>query len=247
MLTLTKVGSSSMAAKFRIAAVGDIHFSQDDEGRYQEQFRSISKHADVLAICGDLTQHGNVREAEVLAGELKSCQVPVVGVLGNHDYALGEDQAIRRVMRPVMSILDEEPVVLRNIGFAGIKGFGGGFGHHMLAAFGEPGIKRFVQEAVNESLLLERALSQIEAEKKVVVMHYSPIIETLIGEPPEIFPFLGCSRLAEPIDQFGADLVLHGHAHRGSPSGRTSSQVPVHNVALAQLENPERPYMVIEI
>lgn len=235
------------AGKFRIAAVGDIHFAQTDVGRYQDQFQSISKHADALAICGDLTQHGHVREAEVLAGELRSCQVPVVGVLGNHDYAQGQDQAIREVMRSVMSILDEEPVVLGSIGFAGIKGFGGGFGHHMLAAFGEPGIKQFVQEAVNESLLLERALSQINAEKKVVVMHYSPIVETLIGEPPEIFPFLGCSRLAEPIDQFGADLVLHGHAHSGSPLGHTSNHVPVHNVALAQLENPKRPYLIIEI
>jgi Icc-related predicted phosphoesterase len=237
----------SKKSSLRIAAVGDVHFSLTDVGRYQDQFKNISQHADVLAICGDLTQHGYAREAEVLAAELKFCQIPIVGVLGNHDYEQGEEPAIREIMRDVMSILDEEPVVIGDVGFAGVKGFGGGFGRHMLAAFGETGIKNFVQEAVNESLVLERALIQIEAEKKVVVMHYSPIVETLIGEPPEIFPYLGCSRLAEPIDQFGATVVLHGHAHNGSPKGQTLSQVPVHNVALAQLENPDQPYMLIRV
>lgn len=239
--------NQNKAPKIKIAAVGDIHFGEHDGGRYQEQFKEIADHADVLVICGDLTQHGRSKEAEVLASELKYCRVPVLGVLGNHDYDKDENDAIREVIRPVMKLLDEEPIVINDIGFAGTKGFGGGFGGHSLAAFGEPAIKAFVHEAVEEALLLENALQRIEASKKVVILHYSPVPETLKGEPPEIFPFLGSSRLAETIDTFGADLVLHGHAHHGSPRGQTIKGTPVHNVALAQLEDPKKPYLVFEI
>lgn len=233
--------------KVRIAAVGDIHFGESDSGRYQQQFKEISDHADVFVICGDLTQHGHAKEAEVLAGELRYCRIPVLGILGNHDYEKNEQEAIRDALRPVMHLLDEKSTVVNEVGFAGTKGFGGGFGEHALSAFGETAIKSFVHEAVEEALTLENALKQLETAKKVAVLHYAPIAETVRGEPPEIFPFLGSSRLADPIDMFGADLVLHGHAHHGSPKGKTLKGIPVHNVALAQLENPEKPYLVFEV
>lgn len=233
--------------KIRIAAVGDIHFGENDVGRYQDQFKEISDHADVFVICGDLTQNGYAREAQVLAEELKYCRIPVIGVLGNHDHDKDEDGAIREALRPVMTLLDEDSIVLEGIGFTGTKGFGGGFGGFTLAAFGEPATKAFVHEAVEESLKVENELRRLESDKKVVVLHYSPIPETLKGEPPEIFPFLGSSRLADSIDTFGADLILHGHAHHGSPKGKTVKGIPVHNVALAQLEDPKKPYLVLDM
>lgn len=239
--------SGAELSKLKIAAVGDIHFGENDIGRYQEQFKEIASHADVFVICGDLTQNGNAKEAQVLAEELKYCHIPVVGVLGNHDYEKGEDAAIRKALRPMMKLLDEEPLILQDVGFAGTKGFGGGFGTFTLSSFGEPATKAFVHEAVEESLRLENSLRRLNAGKKVVVLHYSPIVETVKGEPPEIFPFLGCSRLAEPIDMLEATLVLHGHAHHGSPKGHTTKGIPVHNVALAQLENPEKPYLVFTV
>src|SRR5690606_14805079 len=150
------------------------------------------------------------------------CYIPVIGVLGNHDYDKDEDQAIRDTLRPVMRLLDEDTVVINNVGFAGTKGIGGGFGAHSLSSFGEPAMKAFVHEAVEESLRLENMLNRLQTEKKVVVLHYAPIPETLKGEPPEIFPYLGSSRLADSIDMFGADIVLHGHAHHGSPKGATT-------------------------
>lgn len=231
----------------RIAAVGDVHFGENDVGRYQDQFKNISGDADVFVICGDLTQHGYAKEAAVLAEELRYCHIPVVGVLGNHDYDKDEDEGIREALRPVMRLLDEESMVIEDVGFAGTKGFGGGFGTAALSAFGEPATKAFVREAVEESLKLENALKRLETSKKVVVLHYSPIAETVKGEPEEIFPYLGSSRLAEPIDMLDADLVLHGHAHHGSPKGQTTKGIPVHNVALAQLEDPKKPYLVFTI
>ena len=239
--------SEAASGKVRVAAVGDIHFGEHDSNRYQDQFKSIAEHADVFVICGDLTQNGNAKEAQVLADELRYCSIPVLAVLGNHDYEKDENDAIREALRPVLTLLDEEPVVIKDVGFAGIKGFGGGFGTYALSAFGEPATKAFVHEAVEESLRLENALRRLEAKKKVAVLHYSPIAETVKGEPLEIFPFLGSSRLAEPIDMLDVSLVLHGHAHHGSPRGQTTKGIPVHNVALAQLENPKKPYLVFEL
>lgn len=233
--------------KIRIAAVGDVHFSESDTGRYQEQFQGIANHADIFIICGDLTQNGRAKEAKVLAEELRYCHIPVVGVLGNHDYDKEEEDDIRDVLRPVMTLLDEEPIVINEVGFTGTKGFGGGFGGSSLASFGERAMKAFVHEAVEEALRLENALKRLETSTKIVVLHYSPIPETLKGEPPEIYPFLGSSRLADPIDTFGADLVLHGHAHHGSPKGQTTKGIPVHNVALAQLEDPKKPYLIFDL
>jgi Icc-related predicted phosphoesterase len=187
----------------------------------------------VLALCGDLTNFGKTREAEILAEDLRVCTIPVVGVLGNHDYECGQPGEVSRILHEAgLKVLDGEAFEIEGVGFAGCKGFIGGFGRSMLSAFGEPEIKTFVQASVDENLKLESSLRMLRTEKIVVVTHYSPIHDTLEGEPPEIFAFLGSARLGETIDRFeGVTCALHGHAHRGSYQGRTAGGVPVYNVA----------------
>ncbi|HEX6333665.1 MAG TPA: metallophosphoesterase, partial [Flavisolibacter sp.] len=204
--------------KTRIAAVGDVHVRESDRGKWLEFFKEVSQKADVLVIAGDLTDTGDEGEAEVLAEELKACSIPVVAVLGNHDFEKGRHKLIRQILlKQGTHILDGEAIVIRNVGFAGVKGFGGGFDKQMLSFFGEGAMKAFVQEAVDEALHLERALSRLDAEhqdiRKVAVMHYSPIRDTIIGEPEAIYPFLGCSRLSEPLNRHKVVAAFHGHAH----------------------------------
>jgi Icc-related predicted phosphoesterase len=239
--------------KIRIAAVGDIHVRESDKGKWVEFFKEVSKSADVLLICGDLTDTGDEAEAQVLADELRSCIIPVVGVLGNHDFEKGRHKLIRQIVQKEnVHILDGEAVVLSDIGFAGVKGFGGGFDNHMLSMFGEGAMKAFVQEAVDEALRLDRALARLDAEykveKKVVLMHYSPIRETIIGEPEPIYPFLGSSRLAEPLNRRNVTAAFHGHAHVGSIEGKTSGGVPVFNVSKPLLIKAgyQYPFYVLE-
>jgi Icc-related predicted phosphoesterase len=222
--------------KVRIAAVADLHVRENDKGKWTEFFKEVSKSADILLICGDLTDTGDEAEAQVLSDELKFCSVPVVGVLGNHDFEKGRHKLIRQIVHSEnVHILDGEAVVISDIGFAGVKGFGGGFDNHMLSMFGEGAMKAFVQEAVDEALRLDRALARLDAEynaeKKIVLLHYSPIKETIIGEPEPIYPFLGSSRLAEPLNRRNVLAAFHGHAHVGSLEGKTSSGVPVFNVS----------------
>lgn len=222
--------------KVRIAAVGDVHVRENDRGKWTDYFKEVSRSADVLVICGDLTDTGDEMEAQVLADELKACSVPVVAVLGNHDHEKGRHKLIRQILlKEGVHMLDGEAVVIHNIGFAGVKGFGGGFNKHMLSFFGEGAMKAFVQEAVDEALHLERALSRLDAEnqaiKKIAVLHYSPISETIVGEPEAIFPFLGSSRLAEPIDRHNVVAAFHGHAHIGTLEGETSGGNKVFNVS----------------
>lgn len=225
----------------RIAAVGDLHTRQSDKGRWTELFSRVSGEADVLLICGDLTDTGDEAEAETLAVELKACKVPVLAVLGNHDHEKSRQKLIRQIMQQAdVCILDGESVVIKNIGFAGIKGFGGGFDEHMLSMFGESAMKAFVQETVNEALRLDRAISQLTQQmadiKIVAMMHYSPIKSTIIGEPEVIYPFLGSSRLAEPFSKRKVAVAFHGHAHVGTLEGQTAEGVKVYNVALPVLE-----------
>jgi Icc-related predicted phosphoesterase len=173
-----------------------------------------------------------------------------VVVLGNHDYESGKEEELRRMLTGGgMKVLDGSGYERDGVGFAGTKGFAGGFGRGMLTPFGEKEVKDFVKASVDEAMKLERAMSQMRAQKRVVVVHYSPIAETVQGEAPEIFPFLGTSRLAEVIDRHGADLVLHGHAHHGKPEGRTAGGVPVHNVAISllQAQNPSLVYRVFDL
>lgn len=238
----------------RIAAVGDIHVREGDRGKWTEYFREVSREADVLLICGDLTDTGDESEAQVLCEELKACTIPVVAVLGNHDYEKGRHKLIRQmVQNENVHILDGEAVIIGDVGFAGVKGFGGGFGKYMLSMFGEGAMKNFVQEAVEEALHLERALTRLDSEradlKKIAVLHYSPIKETVIGEPEEIYPFLGSSRLAEPLIRQNVHAAFHGHAHVGRLEGDISGKIKVYNVAVPILIQAgyKVPYFIFQV
>lgn len=239
--------------KIKIAAVADIHVKETDKGKWVGFFKEVSIEADILLICGDLTDTGDEAEAQVLAEELKACTIPVIGVLGNHDYEKGRHKLIRQmVQNEQVHILDGESIVVNNIGFAGVKGFGGGFDNHMLSMFGEGAMKAFVQEAVDEALHLDRALARLDQEhegiKKIVVLHYSPLSATITGEPEAIFPFLGCSRLAEPLTRRNVTAAFHGHAHAGALKGEVEG-VQVFNVAKQVLAKAgyKCPYYLFEV
>ncbi|HEY6360798.1 MAG TPA: metallophosphoesterase [Vicinamibacterales bacterium] len=236
----------------RIAAMGDIHVSKTSHGAFQALFTQISSTADVLVVCGDFTEYGLPDEARILARELSTAvKIPIIAVLGNHDYESGQQDEIRRVLTDAgVTVLDGEATEFQGVGFAGVKGFGGGFGRGALGPWGEQAIKQFVQEAVDESLKLESALARLRTHRRVVLLHYSPVRATVEGEPPEIFPYLGSSRLEEPINRYRVSAVFHGHAHRGALEGRTATGVPVYNVAMPLLArtNPDRPpYLVVEL
>ncbi|HEX6784924.1 MAG TPA: metallophosphoesterase [Sphingomicrobium sp.] len=234
----------------RVAAIGDLHVQETDEAPYRELFTEIANHADVLLLCGDLTNFGKEKEAQILAEDIKSATIPVLGVLGNHDYECGCPEKVCEILSEAgMTILDEQAHEIDGVGFAGVKGFLGGFGRGELAPFGEPIVKAFVDEAMKESRKLENALRTLRTERSVAVLHYSPITETLEGEPPEIFQYLGAQRLAEPIDRFDhVKAVVHGHAHHGKYEGRTPLGKPVYNVAQFVLKPLfGRPYALLEV
>ncbi|HJW80456.1 MAG: metallophosphoesterase [Microvirga sp.] len=234
--------------RLKVAAIGDLHVKEDQAAPFRELFAEIAKAADVLVLTGDLTDLGKPKEAEILAEDLRHCAVPVIAVLGNHDYECGHVDEVREIFRGAgVRLLDGSSCEVEGVGFVGVKGFVGGFGRRMLGAFGEPAIKLMVQESTNEAMRLENAMRSVRSERSVVVLHYAPIPETIAGEPLEIFPFLGSSRLAETIDRFKVSAVVHGHAHRGAYEGRTPGGAPVYNVA-RQIEKPSgRPYALIEV
>ncbi|RQP25148.1 metallophosphoesterase family protein [Piscinibacter terrae] len=216
----------------RFAAVGDIHCTKDSAGTLRGFFAQASEAADALLLCGDLTDYGTSAEAKVLADELSVVSVPMVAVLGNHDFESGTPDEVRRILNGVgVQVLDGEAVEVLGVGIAGAKGFCGGFGRGSLGPWGEQAIKLFVQEAINEALKLESALAKLRTPRRIALLHYSPIAATVEGEPMEIFPFLGSSRLEDPLVRYPVDWVVHGHAHRGTPEGRTVGGVPVYNVA----------------
>jgi Icc-related predicted phosphoesterase len=237
--------------KTKLVALGDIHVGDTMHGAYVELFQQISQQADLFLLCGDLTQHGHVNEAAVLAEELRALTIPKLAVLGNHDYESNENEAIKKLLKDAGVIfLDEENYETDSIGITGVKGFGGGFGPYMLSYFGEPEIKAFVQAAIDETQQLEIGLGKLShKEKKIVVMHYAPIYQTLIGEDTAIYPFLGATRFEEVIDRFDANLVFHGHAHYGSPHGKTTKGADVYNVAFPLMQKlyGKKPYKVIAI
>jgi Icc-related predicted phosphoesterase len=236
----------------RIAAVGDLHYSRTStQGSLQPLFARASEDADILVLAGDLTDFGLPEEARGLARELTaSVKIPTVGVLGNHDCESGHQEEIRAILKDAgMTTLDGDTTDIHGIGFAGVKGFAGGFGRRALGPWGEPIIKSFVREAVDEALKLETALARLRSPRLVALLHYSPIQETVEGEPREIFPFLGCSRLEEPLMRYPVDVVFHGHAHHGRPEGLTSKGTPVFNVSMGLMKElfPERPFRLVEI
>lgn len=234
----------------RIAASADLHFSPQSYDRIRDAMSRVRDEADLLVLAGDLTNYGKPEEMESLLNAIVRLRVPVVAVLGNHDYESGHQAELIRMMTAEgVKVLDGTAYERDGVGFAGTKGFLGGFGRGVLTSFGEPEVKAFVQAAIDETMKLERALAQLRSPKTVVVTHYAPVPATVEGEPPEIYPYLGSSRLAEVVDRHRADLVLHGHAHQGRPDGRTTAGVPVHNVALSLLQtmSPPRAYRVFDL
>ncbi|HLV85593.1 MAG TPA: metallophosphoesterase [Candidatus Sulfotelmatobacter sp.] len=234
----------------RIAATADLHFTGSRHTTLLDQLSRVRDSADVLVVAGDLTGSGLPEEMTPLLNVVVRSRVPTIMVLGNHDYESGKQGELMQMMvQAGIKVLDGTAYERDGVGFAGTKGFVGGFGRSVLTAFGEPEIKQFVQASINEALKLERAMSQLRTEKRVVILHYSPVAATVQGEPQEIFPFLGTSRLAEVVDRHGADLVVHGHAHHGTPDGRTTGGIPVHNVAitLLQQQSQQAAYRIFEI
>jgi Icc-related predicted phosphoesterase len=234
-----------MSETITIAAVADIHCKRTSRGELRPLFARMAEAADVLCLCGDLTDYGLVEEAHILAGELAVvANRPILAVFGNHDHESGKAEEVERILCEAgVTVLDGESFEHRGVGFAGTKGFGGGFGEYALQSWGEPPIKAFVQEALDETLKLERALARLHVEKRVVLLHYAPIQATVEGEPPVLFPFLGSSRLEEPLNRHPVTAVLHGHAHAGAPAGHTSTNVPVFNVSVPTLlrAHPDGP------
>ena len=241
---------ATIERKLRVAAIGDLHVQESDSSPYRELFGEVATNADVLLLCGDLTNFGKTTEAEILADDIRSCSIPVLGVLGNHDYECGQPEKVAEILHGAgMTILDEQAVEIDGVGFAGVKGFMGGYGRGELAPFGEPIAKAFVDEAMNEARKLENGLRSLRTERSVAVLHYSPTVETLDGEPQVIHQYLGSQRLADAIDRFDhVKAVVHGHAHHGSYEGRTPGGTPVYNVAQFVLQ-PRfgRRYAVLEI
>lgn len=234
----------AVAKTIRIAALADLHITRSGREMLEGLFAPIAASADILLLCGDLTDHGIPEEARLLAGELAKMKVPRVGVLGNHDYDAGQAKEIKEILTASGTvILDGDACEVQGIGFAGTKGFAGGFGQRMLAPWGEQCIKSFVNEAIEEALKLESALAKLRMEQRIAVLHYAPIRATVEGEPLEILPFLGSSRLEEPLNRYPVTAAFHGHAHHGSFEGRSRGNVPVYNVSLPLLRRtfPDKP------
>lgn len=234
----------------RIAAQADLHFSPQSYDRIRDQMTRVRDEADLLVMAGDLTNFGKPQELESMLNSMVRLRIPTVAVLGNHDWESGHGEQLQNMLVDAgIKVLDGTAYERDGVGFAGTKGFPGGFGRGVLTAFGEPEVKAFVQAAIAEAVKLERALAQLRTEKRVVVLHYAPIGETVQGEPPEIFPYLGTSRLGEVVDRHGANLVIHGHAHHGAMEGKTTSGVPVYNVSLPLLlsMNPPTAYRIFDV
>ncbi len=240
----------NQTSKLRIAAVGDLHGHEASAGLHREFFEGVGKNADILLLCGDLSNHGLPKEAENLAHDLAGSKIPILAVLGNHDFESGNTEEFKKILTDAgVKFLEDVPYEIGGVGFAGVKGFGGGFGKYMIGPFGERAIKEFVAETVEEALKLENQLHALETEKKVVMLHYAPIPETIKGEPLEIYPWLGSSRLIETIERFGVSVIFHGHAHHGTHHAVTKKGVPVYNCTYHMMKeiNPKQPYVLVEL
>ena len=223
----------------RVAAVGDIHFGADSAGTLRPHLEDIAEQADVYLLAGDLTRLGDPDEAAVLAGELEGLPVPIVAVLGNHDYHSDQEKAVADVLSEAgVEVLEGTSTVVdvdgTSVGIAGVKGFGSGFAGACGSDFGEPMMKAYVRHTQEAAERLREALEELASagvEHRVALMHYSPTEGTLQGERLEIYPFLGSYLLGEAVDRAGADLAIHGHAHGGTEKGFTPGGIPVRNVA----------------
>ena len=236
----------------RLAAIGDLHCPKTPPDTLQHLFSQVTEQADVLLLCGDLTDYGRPEEAHLLAQGLAThARLPTIAVLGNHDYESDQHEEVCRILADAgVMMLDGHACEVYGIGFVGVKGFAGGFGQWALQPWGEGTTKHFVRETVDEALKLESALAKLRTPQRVALLHYSPIRATVEGEPPEIFPFLGSSRLEEPLNRYAVTVVFHGHSHHGSPEGRTTGGIPVYNVAIPLLHKafPDQPqFRVVEI
>jgi Icc-related predicted phosphoesterase len=239
-------------AELTLAAIGDLHCTRTSAGKLQPLFAAVAGRAQVLLLCGDLTDNGTAEEARVLVAELsKTVNIPKLAVLGNHDYESGRAEEVKQILTEAsIIVLDGDAVVIQGVGFVGVKGFAGGFGRRMLEPWGEPIIKQFVQDVICESTKLESGLAKLRVDTRVAMLHYSPVEGTVVGEAPEVMPFLGCSRLEEPLNRHGVTAVFHGHSHYGSPEGRTREGIPVYNVAaplLKRLHPGEPPFRFLSV
>lgn len=221
----------------RVAAIADVHAGPDSAGELSKHWSHLDEKADVLLLAGDLTRIGDPAEATVLVKELAACSLPKVAVLGNHDYHLDREREIVEILEEASVIVLEGTTTTievgdETLGIAGTKGFGGGFSGACATEFGEPEMKAFVGYTRDAAARLGEALASLSTDVRIALLHYSPVEATLAGEPLEIFPFLGSYLLAQAVDEAGADLVLHGHAHAGSEKGMTPGGIPVRNVAL---------------
>ena len=248
MSTLQGEADIAPARQLRVAAVGDVHFDGGTTGALREVFAEINAQADILALLGDLTTHGHPQQIEGFIAELKGIELPIVTVLGNHDYEGGQHEVVTAMLEERdIHVLDGSGVEIEGVGFAGTKGFAGGFGRGALAPFGEPLIKEFVKHAVDEAMKLENALRTLTTETKIALLHYSPVEDTVRGEPETIWPFLGSTRLVQPLDAIGATVVFHGHAHHGSLEGSTPGGIPVYNVSLPLLRQEDMHFRIYEV
>jgi Icc-related predicted phosphoesterase len=231
----------------RVAAVGDIHFGPDAAGTLRPHLVNLDDRADMLLLAGDLTRVGTAEEARALADELSDVTVPIVAVLGNHDYHCDQAGNVTAILEDVgVRVLEGDSVVIpvdgTIVGIAGTKGFGGGFAGACGSEFGEPEMKAFMAHSRCLAERLEASLAALDTDLKVALLHYAPCPDTLAGERLEIFPFLGCYLLGEAVDRGGATLALHGHAHRGAERGLTAGGCHVRNVAQPVIGHAYRLY-----
>jgi Icc-related predicted phosphoesterase len=236
----------------RIAAIGDLHITKKSAGIWQPIFVQANERADVLLLAGDLTDYGLPEEAHILANELaRTVKIPMIAVLGNHDFESGKEDVVKAILAEAgVVVLDGDTHEVGDVGFVGIKGFCGGFGRRTLEPWGEPMIKAFVREAQNEGMKLESGLARLRTTRRVALLHYAPVESTVAGEPLEFFPFLGSSRLEEPLNRYAVAAAFHGHAHGGAPEGRTREGIPVYNVAaplLRRLYPDQPPFRIVTI
>ncbi|MFZ0946422.1 MAG: metallophosphoesterase family protein [Syntrophobacteraceae bacterium] len=237
----------------RVAAISDVHCKKDSKQGLRPVFDQIAGEADVLLVCGDITHLGLPEEACVFLEQAVPVlnKIPVLCVLGNHDFESGKQDALwEQLSGAGLIMMDGDSLQIYGVGFTGVKGFGGGFGRMAVHPWGEKVIKDFVKEADIEAEKLETGLSKLDIGPRIVVMHYAPIRATVAGEPLELFPFLGSSRLEDPLNRFAVTAVFHGHAHQGSFEGKTNANIPVYNVSVAVLKQrfPKRaPFFMLEV